>query len=109
MIEVVKGTDIFGGQGIFGTTRARNPNLSVIVAGAFVPKFFSTRDEVAYRQMYERLATKNQAMLIPDMLNGVARQTDLLLGDGIHPNSQGHARIAATFWEPLVVVINSAH
>jgi acyl-CoA thioesterase-1 len=58
-----------------------------------------------FQQLFKELARKNQAVLIPFLLEGVAGHAHLNQPDGIHPNAAGHQIIAQTvvkYLEPLL-------
>ena len=42
------------------------------------------------------MATETGSLLVPFLLEGVAADPGLNLPDGIHPNAEGHRRIART-------------
>ena len=46
-----------------------------------------------FRAMYEDLAQRYDLILYPFFLDGVALDDKYLLGDGLHPNAEGVARI----------------
>jgi acyl-CoA thioesterase-1 len=45
--------------------------------------------------MFGELAAKHGALLYPFFLDGIALDPSLNLGDGLHPNGRGVARIVA--------------
>ena len=47
-----------------------------------------------FQAIFPALAKKNQAALIPFLLEGVAGIENLNLPDGIHPNADGHQIVA---------------
>ncbi len=47
-----------------------------------------------YEAVFRRLAEKHRVPLVPFLLEGVAGNPSLNLADGIHPNAQGHERMA---------------
>jgi acyl-CoA thioesterase-1 len=47
------------------------------------------------------LARKNNAALIPFILEGVGGVRELNLPDGIHPTDAGHAIVADNIWRTL--------
>ena len=47
-----------------------------------------------FQKIFPELAKKNNAALIPFLLQDVAGKEDLNLGDGIHPNVEGHKIVA---------------
>ena len=59
-----------------------------------------------FRAVFPALAAANDGLLIPFLLDGVAGTLALNQGDGIHPNTEGHRRVAVTVWsimEPLLL------
>jgi acyl-CoA thioesterase-1 len=46
-----------------------------------------------FRAIYEDLAQRYDLVFYPFFLDGVALDEKYLLGDGLHPNAQGVARI----------------
>ena len=55
----------------------------------------------AFRAIYPGLAKKNDAVLIPFLLEGVGGDPKLNLPDGVHPTAEGHALVAETVWKTL--------
>ena len=47
------------------------------------------------RQTFQRLSEERNVVFYPFFLDGVAAQTQLNLGDGIHPNKDGVAEIVS--------------
>ena len=54
-----------------------------------------------FQKIFPDLAKKNNAKLIPFLLQGVAGNEKLNNADGIHPNPQGAAIVADTVWNVL--------
>ncbi len=88
-------------QTIIDRVTAKNPSVRVIIAGMQLP--IATDDAFlrAFGQMYSELATKNNAALIPYLLEGVGGNPDLNLSDLIHPNAAGHKILAENVWRVL--------
>ena len=61
----------------------------------------------AFGEMYPALAEKNDAALIPFLLEGVGGVLRYNLGDRIHPNAAGHKLIADTVWKTLHPLLDS--
>jgi acyl-CoA thioesterase-1 len=58
-----------------------------------------------FKKIYPAMAKKNNASLIPFLLEGVAGNEKLNQADGIHPNAEGHRIVAhhlADFLRPLI-------
>lgn len=70
-------------------TRLSERDLPVLLAGMLAPPNMGPDYEAAFNPIFERLATKHDAIYYPFFLEGVAGNADLGLGDGIHPNAAG--------------------
>ena len=53
------------------------------------------------RQIFPALTKKNNAVLIPFLLQNVAGNEKLNLADGIHPNVEGHKIVADNVYRAL--------
>ncbi|MBX2966376.1 MAG: arylesterase [Cyclobacteriaceae bacterium] len=90
-------------QAIIEKVKAKNPNVKIVVAGMMVPPNMGNDYGTAFRNLFPEIAKKNNATLIPFLLEGVAGNEKLNLPDGIHPNPDGHRIIASN----LVKVIGA--
>ena len=88
-------------QGIIDRTRARNPNVAILIAGMQLPLYGADSYVRTFGEMYAELATKNRAALIPYLLQGVGGNPSLNLPDRIHPNAAGQRVLAETVWQVL--------
>ena len=75
-------------------TAAQLTGMSVILAGMELPPNYGDIYTAAFRQVYVDLATRHRVPLIPFLLEGVGGVPALNQADGIHPNAEGHRRIA---------------
>ena len=92
-------------QGILDRVKARFPAADLVVAGVRLPPNLGEPYIQDFQAMFPRLAQANGAVLIPRLLEGVGGDRGLMLDDGIHPNADGHRRVAETVWaalEPLL-------
>jgi acyl-CoA thioesterase-1 len=88
-------------QQIIDKVKARNPNVRVVIAGMQLPNY-TTDDYVSeFGKMFGNLAAKNNAALVPYLLQGVAGDPSLNLGDDIHPNAAGQKILAENVWRVL--------
>lgn len=94
-------------QGIIDKVKAANPNARIVIAGMMVPPNLGQEYTRQFQRMYPELARRNQATLIPFLLEGVAGEPSLNLPDGIHPTAQGHRMLAETVWTHLRPVLQS--
>lgn len=81
-------------QAIIDKVKKKYPDVKIIIAGMMVPPNLGQEYSRNFRKMFEILADKNDAMLIPFLLDGVAGDDSLNLPDGIHPNVEGHKIVA---------------
>ena len=95
-------------QGIIDKTRAKYPDIRVIIAGMQIPPNFGPEYVARFKAMYGELAQANPgATLLPFLLDGVGGDESLNQKDQIHPTAEGHRKIAEGIWpvlEPLLKV-----
>ncbi len=56
----------------------------------------------AFEPIYPDLAARHEVGLLPFLLDGVAGDPAMNLPDGIHPNVDGHDRVARNLWPALL-------
>src|SRR5215469_3962821 len=88
-------------QQIINKVKARNPNVRVVIAGMQLPNYKADDYVSAFGKMFTELAAKNGGALVPYLLEGVAGDPSLNLGDGIHPNAAGQKILAENVWRVL--------
>ena len=88
-------------QEIIDQVKARNPNVRVIVAGMQLPNYASDDYVFAFGQIYADLAAKNNAALIPYLLERVGGDPLLNQPDRVHPNAAGQKILAENVWRIL--------
>ena len=92
-------------QQIIDKVKGKYPNVQIVVAGMMVPPNMGPEYTAKFRKIFPELAKKNNATLIPFLLQDVAGNEKLNLGDGIHPNPEGHKIVAdnvVKVIEPLI-------
>lgn len=92
-------------QKIIDKVEAKYPKAKIIIAGMQVPPNLGPEYTKKFKEMYPELAETNDAKLIPFLLEGVARDSDLMQADGIHPTAHGHKVVAETVWDTLKPVL----
>jgi len=81
-------------QGIIDRVRSEYPEAGIVIAGMMVPPNMGERYGNEFVAMYPELARRNNASLIPFLLEGVGGNPALNMPDGIHPNAEGHEIVA---------------
>lgn len=92
-------------QAIIDKVRAKYPKTKVVVTGMMVPPNLGKAYTTEFQKIFPELAKKNNATLIPFLLQDVAGIEKLNQADGIHPNIEGHKIVAANVLkvvEPLL-------
>jgi acyl-CoA thioesterase-1 len=94
-------------QAIVDSTKKKYPEAKIILAGMKVPPNMGADYAKQFNSIFPELANKNQAALIPFILEGVGGVRELNLADGIHPTAKGHERVAANVWKVMEPVLKS--
>src|SRR5688572_30961277 len=81
-------------QSIIDKVKGKFPNVKIVVAGMMVPPNMGPDYTSKFKKIFPDLAKKNNATLIPFLLQDVAGDEKLNLADGIHPNPEGHKIVA---------------
>lgn len=75
--------------------RAREAGAAVILTGMMLPRNYGPEYTAGFEGIYPGLAEEMSLPLVPFLLEGVAGVPSLNQEDGIHPNAEGHRRIAS--------------
>lgn len=94
-------------QGIIDRVREERPGVPVVLAGMMAVPNLGEEYGREFREMYVELAEENDLALVPFLLEGVGGVPAFNLPDGIHPNEEGHRRVAATVWRTLEPVLRA--
>jgi acyl-CoA thioesterase-1 len=76
-------------------SRSRAAGARVLLVGMRVPPSLGERYADDFAAVYPRLARELGVPLVPFLLAGVAADPGLNQADGMHPNAEGHRRVAA--------------
>ena len=88
-------------QAIIDVVRAKNPDITIILAGMELPPNMGQDYTTQFRALFADLATTNNLPFIPFILKDVGGIPELNQGDGIHPNIEGHKIVAQNVWKVL--------
>lgn len=81
-------------QAIIDKVRSKNPETKIVLAGMQIPPNMGLEYTSEFRKIFPELAAKNQAALIPFLLEDVAGIPSLNQADGIHPTVEGQKIVA---------------
>jgi acyl-CoA thioesterase-1 len=81
-------------QSIIDKVKTKYPKAKIVIAGMLVPPNMGPDYTASFRKIFPDLAKKNNATLIPFLLQDVAGDEKLNIADGIHPNVEGHKIVA---------------
>jgi acyl-CoA thioesterase I len=92
-------------QAIIEVTKHKYPEAKVILAGMKIPPNMGGDYGRKFEAVFADLAKKNNAPLIPFILEGVGGVRELNLADGIHPTAKGQEMVAANVWKVLEPIV----
>lgn len=94
--------------GIIRAVRATQPEARILLAGMEAPPNMGPEFTSAFRGVFPALAETFGLPRIPFLLEGVGGVPELNLADGIHPNPEGHRRMADLVWRHLRPLLQAA-
>jgi acyl-CoA thioesterase-1 len=92
-------------QAIIDRVKSKYPQVRIVLAGMQIPANLGREYTASFRAIFPKLAQKNNAALIPFLLEGVGGVPRLNLPDGLHPTPQGHKMVAENVWQVLEPVL----
>jgi acyl-CoA thioesterase I len=92
-------------QAIIDKVKAKNPKVKIVIAGMMVPPNMGPDYSTKFNKIFPEVAKKNNATLIPFLLQDVAGDEKLNQADGIHPNVQGHKIVAENVYKVLMPLL----
>ena len=94
-------------QAIIDRAKKQYPQIKIVLAGMKMPPNMGGQYSRDFEAMFTALAKKNNAALIPFILEGVGGVRQMNLPDGIHPTANGHEIVAENVWAVLAPVLRS--
>lgn len=92
-------------QTIIDAVKTKDENIKIILAGMEMPPNMGQDYTTEFRTIFSDLASKNELVFIPFILENVGGVKELNQRDGIHPTAEGHRIVAENVWEVLLPVI----
>jgi acyl-CoA thioesterase I len=88
-------------QAIINKVKSKYPKTKIVIAGMMVPPNMGPDYTAKFRKVFPDIAKKNNATLIPFLLENVAGNDKLNQADGIHPNVEGHKIVADNVYKVI--------
>ena len=85
--------------------RLQASGAHVLLAGMRLPPNYGTEYTQAFHQAFADVGRQAKVPVMPFLLDGVAADPRLNQADGIHPNAEGHRRIAEHVWPYLLPLL----
>ena len=92
-------------QAIIDRVRSKYPQVRIVLVGMQIPANLGREYTARFRAIFPELAQKNNAVLVPFLLEGVGGVPTLNLPHGLHPTPQGHQIVAENVWRVLEPVL----
>lgn len=92
-------------KSIIERIRSKYPDASVVVAGMQLPPNLGESYTAEFAGVFSKVASEEDATLIPFILEGVGGNAELNQSDGIHPTARGHRVIAEHIWPTMLSVV----
>jgi acyl-CoA thioesterase-1 len=94
-------------QAIIDRAREKYPAVKIVIAGMRMPTNLGPEYVAAFAKLFQEIAAKNHATLVPFLLEGVGGDAALNQADGIHPTPEGHKIVAENVWRILKPILDS--
>ena len=98
-ISVASATDNL--QYIIDQVKKKNPKATLVMVGMQAPPNLGATYTTEFKNMFPKLATKNNMALVPFLLENVGGVPSLNQPDGIHPTAAGAKILADNVWAVL--------
>jgi acyl-CoA thioesterase-1 len=80
---------------------AMKNQVKVILFGMKMPPNYGLKYTQDFEALFAKVAKKTKVPFVPFLLDGVAGDPKMNLADGIHPNEEGHKRIAENVYKAI--------
>lgn len=88
-------------QAIIDRIRARDTTIRIALIQMEALPNLGRRYVTQFRSIYPEVARRNNIVLLPFLLDGVAGVDSLNQADGVHPTPRGQQRVAENLWPAL--------
>lgn len=83
------------------TRQAKQAGAAVLLVGMQIPPNYGRAYTEQFRDLFGKVATAENAGLVPFLMEGIATDRSLFQPDGLHPNEQGQPRLMDNVWAGL--------
>lgn len=94
-------------QSMIDRVKKKYPEVQIVIAGMQMPPNMGKDYTKEFQNVFPEIARKNNAALVPFLLEGVGGKTDMNLPDMIHPNPAGHKLVAENVWAVLKPILEA--
>jgi len=88
--------------------RCKKTQSEILLLGVRMPPNYGAVYSQKFAQLYQRLASSYDIVLLPKMLDQVADNPKLMQADGIHPKASAQPKIMQNIWSALEPVLVKA-
>jgi acyl-CoA thioesterase I len=101
--DALRGQDLSGVRANLDqlVKRFQSAGARVLVAGMRLPPNYGARYDAQFQRVYEEVASRRGAALMPFFLEGVGGDPTLNQSDGIHPTAAGYRVVVGRLWPYL--------
>jgi acyl-CoA thioesterase-1 len=92
-------------QAIVDSVKTRYPNAKLVMLGMMVPPNMGNTYANSFKAVFPQIAAKNNMLLVPFLLKGVAGNPSLNQHDGIHPTAEGAKIVGNNVWQALKEIL----
>lgn len=92
-------------DGIIARVKEKNPSAKIVIAGMQMPANMGAEYTSRFREVFKTAAQKNDAALVPFLLENVGGRPELNQPDRIHPSAEGHKIVAENIWKVLAPIL----
>ncbi len=96
-------------QQIVAKIRSAQPRAKVMIVEMQAPPNLGRAYTDRFRKAYAKVASANNVVLVPFLLDRVAGKADLNQADGVHPNEKGEPIVADNIWRALEPVVREVY
>ena len=87
--------------------QARAAGAQVLLIGMQMPPNYGPRYTERFSAIYRELAAEQEVPLVPFLLEKVALDPGLMLGDNLHPNARAQPLLLDTVWPALEPILSA--